>query len=228
MLSSPPFSFAPAMRRLQISLVSVVDETTPCRPAAPYEVTKRAAEQGLLTLQAETGLEVAIVRPCLIAGAGQRGGMLLKLFRLGRRGLFPVLGGRLEVQKPLVAVEDVVQALLRAALVERSGGLWLVTSGERHTLGQILVVVGGLTGNPRPYLPVPMPLGRLAAALSTPLARALRLEPPLSPERLELFLADRAIDIARARSELGYEPQHRELEPMLARSYAWYVESRQL
>lgn len=205
-----------------------VDEATGCRPTSPYEVSKRAAEEGLLALREETGIEVAILRPCLIAGAGQQGGVLLKLFRLCRRGLFPVFGGRLDVQKPLVAVEDVVQALLLAAAPGRPSGPWLVTSGERHTLREMLAIAGRLVGNPRPYRSIPLGLARLAAALTTPLARAANRDPPLSPERLDLFLADRAIDISRARTELGYRPEHTALEPMLARTYGWYVSSGQL
>ena len=93
----------------------VVDESTPCNPTSPYEVTKRLAEEGLLELGARTGLEVVIVRPCLIAGEGQRGGLLLRMFQLCRRGLFPVIGGRLDMHKPLVDVEDVAHALILAA-----------------------------------------------------------------------------------------------------------------
>jgi UDP-glucose 4-epimerase len=206
-----------------------VDEATPCRPSSPYELTKHQAELGLLELAAQTGLSVVILRPCLIAGAGQRGGVLLKLFAWCRRGLFPVFGGRLDLAKPLVAVEDVVQALLLAATREGAGGPYLVTSGERHTLGEFLEVAGRLVGNPLPYRTVPLPLARLAAAVTTPLARAAGLPPLLSPERLDLFLADRgAIDVARARSGLGYAPRRTALEPMLAETHAWYVASGQL
>lgn len=219
-LSSTAAMGAPSQR--------VVDETTSCRPTSPYEVTKRAAEEGLLALGAETPMRISILRPCVIAGAGQRGGVLLKLFRLCRRGLFPVVGGRLDVQKPLVAVEDVVQALLRAGASEAPRGLYLVTSGERHSLREILTVAGRLVGRDRPFRAIPLPLARLGAALTTPLARAAGIDPPLSPERLDLFLADRAIDIARARAELGYAPAHTALEPMLAQTHAWYRESGQL
>jgi nucleoside-diphosphate-sugar epimerase len=208
--------------------VPEVDETTPCRPSSPYEVTKRAAEEGVLELGQRTGLEVAIVRPCLIAGEGQRGGVLLKLFKLCRKGLFPVFGGRLDVQKPLVDVEDVAGALLLAACRGAPGGIYLVTSGVRHTLREMLEIAGSLVGNPRPWRNVPLPVARVAAALTTPLARALDIEPPLSPERLDLFMADRAIDIGRARRELGYAPHYRDLRSMLARTYAWYGMSGQL
>lgn len=206
----------------------VVDEAAPCQPASPYEVTKRLAEEGLLELGQRTGLEVVIVRPCLIAGEGQRGGVLLKLFRLCRKGLFPVFGGKLDVQKPLVDVEDVAQALILAATRGHAGEVYLVTSGVRHTLGEMLAVAGRLTGNPRPYRSIPLPLARLAAAVTTPLAKAVGREPPLSPERLDLFLADRAIDIGKARRELGYAPHLRDLASMLGRTYAWYGLSGQL
>jgi nucleoside-diphosphate-sugar epimerase len=191
-------------------------------------VTKRAAEEGLLSLAAETPMRVTILRPCVVTGAGQRGGVLLKLFRLCRRGLFPVFGGRIDVQKPLVAVADLVQALLRAGSCDAPSGIYLVTSGERHSLREILTVAGRLVGRDRPFRSLPLSLARLGAGVTTPLARALGLDPPLSPARLDLFLADRAIDIARARTGLGYAPEHTALEPMLAETHAWYRESGQL
>lgn len=205
-----------------------VDETTPCRPASPYEVTKHEAEEGLLAFAAASGLAVTILRPCVVAGAGQRGGMLLKLFAWCRRGLFPAFGGRLDRRKPLVAVEDLVQAIARAALCERRDGLYLITSGEPHLLRDMVDIAGRLVGQPRPSLHVPLPLARLAAAVTTPLASALGRAPPLSPERLDLFLADRMLDIGRARRELGYAPTHGDLEAMLATTHAWYVASGQL
>lgn len=222
------FVFVSSTAAMGAPAAPTVDETTPCRPTSPYEVSKREAEIALLALAAETGLEVTILRPCLVTGAGQRGGVLLKLFRLCARGLFPVFGDRLGVQKPLVAAGDVVQALLRAATAPAPGPLYLVTSGERHSLGEILAVAGRLVGRPCPYRRIPLPAARLAAAATTPLARALGREPPLSPERLDLFLADRAISIARARAELGYRPARTDLGSMLAETHAWYVGSGQL
>lgn len=207
---------------------ATVDESTPCRPRSPYAVTKRLAEEGLQELGRRTGLEVAIVRPCLIAGEGQRGGVLLKLFKLCRQGLFPVFGGRLDVQKPLVDVEDVARALMLAAVRGAAGEIYLVTSGVRHTLGEMLAVAGRLTGNPRPCRSIPLPVARAAALATTPLARLVGRDPPLSPERLDLFLADRSIDIGKARRELGYAPELRDLASMLGRTYAWYGLTGQL
>ena len=65
------------------------------------------------------------------------------------------------MQKPLVDVEDVAHALILAATRGRPGEIYLVTSGVRHTLGEMLAIAGSLTGNPRPCRSVPLPLARL-------------------------------------------------------------------
>ncbi len=203
-----------------------VDETTPCRPVSAYQLSKHASEQALLRLQRE--LEVAIVRPCLVAGEGKRGGELLKLFRLCARGLFPVIGGRLDIEKPIVDVDDVAQVLLLAAARGPSGGVYLVHSGTPHTLGMILEAAGRLVGNRRPYLSIPFPLARAAAQVGTWGSGLLGRQLPLTRERLDLFLMDRRIGIAKARDVLGYEPRHGDVGDMLSRTHAFYVASGQL
>ena len=206
----------------------IVDERTPCRPTSRYQVSKHAAEQHLLRTFREDGMAVVIVRPCLVVGEGKRGGEFLRLFKLCRRGVFPVIGGRLEIEKPLIAVEDVVQALLRASCCGWPGEIYLVHSDGRHTLGEILRASGRLVGNPRPYICIPLPLARAGAQLATSLAQILRRPSPLTPERLALFIANRHIDIGKARQELGYAPQNRDVNEMLGRTYAYYLRTRQL
>ncbi|HEX5385137.1 MAG TPA: NAD-dependent epimerase/dehydratase family protein [Gemmatimonadales bacterium] len=205
-----------------------VNETTPCRPTSPYQRSKYESEQALLDMQRERGLAVAIVRPCLVAGEGKRGGELLKLFRLCRRGTFPVIGGRLEIEKPLVAVDDVVQALLLASERAPTGGIYLVHSGGGHTLGAILREAGRLVGRQRPYLSIPMPAADAAARAGTWLSRRLGRQLPLTRERLDLFLMDRHIEIRKADAELGFRPQHQDLAEMLGRTYRNYVATKQL
>jgi dihydroflavonol-4-reductase len=208
--------------------VVTVDETTSCRPVSPYQVSKYGSEQALLRLQREAGLDVAIVRPCLGAGEGKRGGELLKLFRLCARGVFPVIGARLSIEKPLVAVDDVVQALLLAATRGASGSVYLVHSDGGHTLGAILTETGRLVGKRRPYVSIPLSVARAGAQLGSLGSRLLGRQLPLTRERLNLFLMDRHIDIAKARAELGYQPQHQDLGEMLRRTYAYYRASQQL
>jgi nucleoside-diphosphate-sugar epimerase len=205
----------------------IIDEDTDCRPESPYQRSKRDAELRLLEM-CRDGFPAVIVRPCLIAGEGKRGGDLVKLFRLCRRGLFPVFDRRLDVEKPLVAVDDAVEAIVLAAAKGRSGEIYLIHSGSRHTLGAILDVAGRLVGNPRPYRNVPLPLAVAASRVTTPVARWIGRSPPLAPERLAMFLSDRRIVIDKARRELGYRPRHQDLEEILGRAYRDFVRTGQL
>jgi nucleoside-diphosphate-sugar epimerase len=206
-----------------------VDESTPCRPKTPYQVSKREAELALLGLHARENLNVVILRPCVVAGEGKRDSELLKLFRLVRRGLLPVIGPTAELQKPIIFIDDLVQAILLAADRGRAGQVYLIHSGGQHTLGQIIEVAGRLVGARRTHLRVPLWAARAAARGLSWLQRVRPdWNPPLTPERIELFVADRHIDISKAKSELGYSPQHQDLDEMLGRTYHWYREQNLL
>jgi dihydroflavonol-4-reductase len=201
-----------------------VDETTPCNPRAPYQISKREAELGLLALGRE-GLDVVILRPCVVAGEGKRQSELLQLFKMVRKGRLPFIGRRYDVTKPIIMVDDLVDAIILAAERGRAGEIYLVHSDGAHTIGEIIAVAGRLTGAKRTHFNVPVPAARLLAHGLVALKR-LRPDwnPPLTPERVDLFIADRRIDITKARRELGYEPKHRDLDEMLGRTYRWYVQ----
>jgi nucleoside-diphosphate-sugar epimerase len=177
----------------------------------------------LLLERAERGLNVVIVRTCVIAGPGKERSELLKMFKLVKAGLFPFLGNNLDVQKPLIDVDDVVQALLLATERGTGGGIYLVTSGARHTMREILEVAQSLTGGPRTHVAIPVAAARLAARA---FAQASKFLPdwnvPITDERVDLFLADRQIDISRAERELGYAPKHQSVEEMLGATYRYY------
>lgn len=206
----------------------LASEETPCNPRTPYQVSKRRAEEALLALHAGEGLDVVIVRPCLVAGPGKDGGELLSLFKMCRRGVVPVFGRKTNVRKPLIDVRDLVSALLLALERGRAGEIYLVHSDGDHTLGEMLEVSGKLVGNDRPALHIPMFVARLAARTTTPVARTVGVSPPLSPERLRLYLTSRHIDVSKARRELGYEPAHQDLWDMLGTTYLHYVSTGQL
>ncbi len=197
-------------------------------PPTPDIVAKRLAEEALVELSSQTRLELVILRPCLVAGEGQRGGPLLTMFRLCRRGLFPVFGAGLDHERPLVDVEDVAHGLILAATQGRPGGIYPLTSGVRYTLADLLAVAGALVGSRRPYLRLPAAAGRAWLAAATSLGSLRTRGAPLSDAMAELLLGDRGIHIEHSRRELGYRPHYRELRAMLARTYAWYGMSGQL
>jgi len=207
----------------------VVNEDSPCNPTTPYQRSKRAAEEALLDLHANQGLDVVIVRPCVIAGAGKDRSELRQLFRLVKRGVFPAIGDALRVQKPLIHIDDLVQALLLATEKGRSGGIYLVHSDGGHTLGDIIAAAANLAGVRRGYLPVPVAAARaVASALAVAHRFAPDWNPPLTHERIALFTADRRIDISRARNELGYAPTKQTPAAILTDTWQYHVRSGHL
>jgi dihydroflavonol-4-reductase len=207
---------------------SVVDEQTPCYPDTPYGRSKRKAELQLFGLYQTQGLEAIIVRPCLVCGEGQRGGQLLTLFKLCRRGWFPVIGNRLDLEKPLLYVGDLVDALCLGAAKGRKGEIYLIHSDGRHTLRQIIETAGRIVGTARPYRRIPLALAYVAVGTLAPLAFLAGRPPPITAPQISQFLSDRHIDIRKARTEIGFRPAHQDLDAMLGRTYQYYRQSGQL
>jgi nucleoside-diphosphate-sugar epimerase len=202
-----------------------VDETTACLPGTPYQVSKYRAEQALLELQREGGLPLVIVRSCLVIGPCREKAEVKEMFKLIKKGIFPVLGWRMDQRKPLIYLDDLVQVLLLAAQKGRNGEIYLVTSGRPYTIKELTSTIARVMGRRRsrvhiPYLPLYLTAGLIELA-----AKVLPNPPPITRKRIKLFRADRLINIEKAKSELGYRPRVSDLEEMMRITYEWYKEN---
>ena len=207
----------------------VVDETSPCNPVAPYQRSKRAAEMELLELHESAGLNVVMIRPCVVAGPGKDQSELRKLFRMVKRGVFPLIGPADRAQKPLIHIDDLVEALILATDKGGAGDIYLVNSGARHTLGDILSASASLAGARRGFVRVPLPVARTAASVFSIANRfAPDWNPPLTHARIDLFISDRRIDIGKAKRELGYDPSRTEVRDILEGTYRYHEENGHL
>lgn len=92
---------------------NVLAENDACRPDSPYGHSKREAEERLFHLAHETGLEVVVVRPPLVIGAGAKGN-LLHLMRWIRRGVPLPLEG-IDNRRSLVGLNDLCAFLMLVA-----------------------------------------------------------------------------------------------------------------
>jgi nucleoside-diphosphate-sugar epimerase len=153
------------------------------------------------------GVEVAIVRPGLIYGLGEKN--IPRLLDAIARGKFRYLGSRDNVV-PMVAIDDVVQALLLAAeKPQASGRIYHITDGSRTTIGELVDYLAELSGATPPEKVLPLAIPKTACLVFEWLQRLkLRSKPgPINRVGLRFLGTSRSIDISRARSELGYEPQ---------------------
>lgn len=165
-------------------------------PHDAYAVSKFEAEQALLDLAAQTGMEVVIVRPPLVYGPGAPGNFG-SLVRGVQRGL-PLPLGAVHNQRSLVALDNLMSLVLLCADRGRSplaaNQVFVVADGEDVSTSTLLRKVARAAGRPSRLLPVPGSWLWAGASLLGKRAVADRL------------LGNLQVDAAKARTLLGWRP----------------------
>lgn len=194
------------------------DEDYRVKPGDVYQQSKLEGERVALA-GLDRGLPVAVIRPVGIYGPGDH--RFLKLFRaIVQRKMIVVGSG--DTLYHLTHVDDVVQGLLLAGRVDTAVGEAFTIAGERYTtLNELFAIIADAADVPPPKIRIPYRPMFVAAWLCDRACRAVGVEPPLYPRRVEFFSKDRAFTIEKARRLLGYEPSI-DLETGIAETYEWY------
>ena len=147
------------------------------------------------------GFDVVILRPGLVYGEGDP--HVPKLARAIYRGKFVFIGSRDHVV-PMIHVTDVVEAM-RLAAKARSGTsrIFNLTDGTATTIGEFVDCLAHALECPAPTRVLPAVVPRVTVAVCGLLGR----DGPISRSALRFLGSSRHVDIARARTELGFEPQ---------------------
>ncbi|WP_448646104.1 UDP-glucose 4-epimerase family protein [Pseudomonas mohnii] len=162
-------------------------------PIDPYGVSKHEAEQGLLALAADTGMEVVIIRPVLVYGPGVKANML-SMMRWLYRGV-PLPLGAIDNRRSLVSIENLVDLIVVCLDHPAAANqIFLVSDGEDVSTTGLLRRMGASLGRPVRLLPVPPGLLRCLAVLSGKGAISQRL------------LGSLQVDIEKNYRLLGWSP----------------------
>ena len=199
------------------------DESRPYNVENIYQVTKCEAEKAVLAFHKDRGLPVTVVRPAGIYGPGDR--RWLKLFKpiAGRR--FVMLGSG-ETLIHLVFISDLVDAFVLAANNANAVGRVYIAAGERYvTLNELTSTIAKTVGVSDSFLHIPFKPVRMLSGVVEDVCKPLHIEPPIYRRRVDFFIQDRAFDITRARTELGYAPKVG-LGEGIRRTTEWYKEQR--
>lgn len=166
---------------------------TPPKPTDPYGISKWEAEQAVRKTEAETGLEVVVVRPTLVYGPGVRANFL-NMMKVVSRGV-PLPLSSINNRRSLIYVGNLVDALAAcAAHPAAAGKTYLVSDGEDVSTPELIRRTAGAIGVPARLLPFPVPLMRLAGKVTGKSGAVSRLTGSL------------AVDSSRIREELGWRP----------------------
>lgn len=190
-------------RFIFISSIKVNGESTPVgsvftaeadpAPEDAYGISKWEAEQELQKLQAETEMELVIIRPPLIYGPGVKGNFAT-LGKVIKKGL-PLPLGCINNKRTLVSVDNLVDLIITCIDHPAAANqVFLAGDGKDVSTTELLRGVAQAMGKPSRLIPVPASLLMLAATLLGKKAMAQRL------------LGSLQVDMSKARDLLGWEP----------------------
>ncbi|MBV8878772.1 MAG: NAD-dependent epimerase/dehydratase family protein [Planctomycetaceae bacterium] len=194
----------------------VTEATTPA-PKEAYGAAKLEGER-LCFEHASKGLDVTVIRPRTILGHG-RLGIFQILFEWVREGAnIPVLGSG-DNRYQFVHADDLAEACLRAA---RRPGAADYNCGATSfgTMRETLEKLCAHAGTGSRVRSVPSSL----AWLGMKGLGAIGLS-PLGPYHALMYGRSLYFDVARARTELSWEPKYSN-EAMIIESYEWYLRNR--
>ena len=196
-----------------------VTEDAPLEPtpeARGHYTRAKLVAEALVVAAARDGLDAVIVRPGLIVGPGQWTAGTVDGVRI-RRMLVALGAG--DVALPLVHVDDVVDALVRAgrAAVPR-GAIYHVVGDGGVTRGALARAIAAADGGRA--LCVPDAGMRVLGIAGEVVGRGLRRTPPLSRYRVRSTSARVTFDCGRAARELGWRPRAVDVMPPSAATRA--------
>ncbi|HIE78617.1 MAG TPA: SDR family oxidoreductase [Candidatus Thioglobus sp.] len=162
-------------------------------PEDPYGLSKYEAEQGLLAIAKETGMEVVIIRPPLVYASGVKANFALMIKWINKGVPLPL--GAIHNQRSLVALENLVSFISHCIDHPKAANeVFLISDGEDVSTSELLRKVAKAFGKQSLLIPVPVWLMTLVAKLMGKADMADRLFGSLQ------------VDSSKARDLLGWKP----------------------
>lgn len=162
-------------------------------PSDPYGISKQEAEEALLALSQETGMEVVIVRPTLIYGPGVKANFRSMMGWL-KKGI-PLPFGAIYNKRSLVSLENLISLILVCLTHPNAAGqIFLVSDGVDLSTTELLSRTAEALGVKSRLIPVPVRLLVFCAVALGRRALSQRLCGSLQ------------VDISKTQTLLGWNP----------------------
>ena len=159
----------------------------------PYAQSKQEAEQGLREIAQQTGLEIVIIRPTLVYGAGVKANFHNMMHWL-HKGI-PLPLGNIHNQRSLVALPNLIDLITTCIDHPAAANqTFLVSDGEDLSTTELLQRLSRALGKPARLLPIPQSWLETGLTLLGKRAIAQRL------------CGNLQVDISKTRDLLGWTP----------------------
>jgi nucleoside-diphosphate-sugar epimerase len=162
-------------------------------PQDAYGISKWEAEQALRQIAEQTGLELVILRPVLVYGAGVKGN-LERLMALIRRDLPLPLAGIVN-RRSFLSIQNLLD-FIHCCIQQpnAAGGVFLIADGEDLSTPELIHKMAQAMNCRVRLFPVPVSLLRLGGWLTGRSSMITRLTEDLQ------------VDLAKNRLQLGWAP----------------------
>ncbi|MBW1785004.1 MAG: NAD-dependent epimerase/dehydratase family protein [Deltaproteobacteria bacterium] len=199
-----------------------IDETAPCQPATPYQKSKYESESAASEQAERFGMELLVLRPCMVYGPGGKG-EFLKFCRLIQRGVFPRLGSGKNLT-PIVHVRDVVAGAVNALHLGENGQIYLIASKSSYPMAELFNYICGAMNFVRPYVYVPVWAALSIAFVLERISVFTGKEPVVSRKNIVSTVTGRIFDIGKASMDLAYSPEV-DIRSGIKETVAWFKKS---
>ena len=168
-------------------------ETVQINPHNAYALSKFEAEQGLIQIATETGLEVVIIRPPLVYGRNAPGNFGSLMRAVQRGWLLPL--GAVHNQRSLVGLDNLVDFIVTCISHPKAANqTFLVSDGQDLSTTELVRGMAQAAGVPARLLPVPVWALQMGASL---LGKG---------DTVQRLCGNLQVDISKALSLLGWVP----------------------
>ena len=170
-------------------------EKDTAKPLDPYGVSKYEAEEGLKKIAADTGMEVVIIRPPLVYGAGVKANFL-NLLKLSNTGL-PLPFGLVNNKRSMVYVENLVDFIVKCIDHPAAANqTFLISDNDDLSLNGLLKIIRSSMNKPTRLIPVPVFLFKLAGLIFR------------KQDVVDRLVGDLQVDSSKAMSLLDWNPPY--------------------
>jgi nucleoside-diphosphate-sugar epimerase len=188
-------------------------EQNPLRPQDAYARSKVEAEYELKRIGQVSGMEVVIIRPPLVYGAGVKANFMQLLKCVRRQIPFPL--GAIHNVKSLIYLDNLVDALMTCIKHPLAANeAFLVSDGKDLSTTELVRLIGQAMGIRAKILSVPLPLLRFGGHLLRKDALVNRVVDSLQ------------INSSNIRQRLLWTPPH-SVEEGIKTTVRWYMEQDQ-
>lgn len=201
-------------------------ETTEYNPGDNYQRTKLDAELYCREQAAKgTDMELVVLRPCSMYGPGDM--RMLKMFKMLKKGTFFVIGA-CDANFHAVYIDDILSGIELAMTKEDIDQEVFILGGEKYvSLKEYISIVAKAVGSGYPKIRLPFwPMYTLSAIIEF-ICIPIGIEPPIFRRRVKFYKNNRAFNINKAITMLGYQPKI-SLQKGMKRTAEWYRDNNYL